>query len=317
MFETGTAPLEIEVLVLPETTLILVASVIEPLRAANRILGRRQYSWRITSPSGTPAMTATRIPVPAERAFVAEGSRPLFVLASYNIDTHLTADLIRLLARAGRTRPAIGAMDSGVWALARAGLLNGRRAAVHQEDIDELAARYPAIETVPDRWVVDGPRFTGAGSSPALDLMLELVRCREGLPLALHIARLFGFERGGPMAPELARRVADTPALAAAIRAMEAHIEDPLPMERIARLAGISARHLQTLFRTRLRVSPAEFDQTLRLNRARQLLGETRRPVLEVAAATGFTSPAAFSRAYRRRHGESPSETRARMGTRG
>lgn len=310
MFGPAGAPPTLEILVLPETTLILLASVIEPLRAANRLLGRAQYEWRITTPGGDAAMTATRIPIPSEGAFAPEGALPLVVLASYNAEAHATPALVRALARAGRARPAVGAAESGVLALARAGLLDGRRAAAHAEDIEDIAARFPAVRMVPDRWVIDGPRFTASGASPAFELMLELVRRREGLPLALAITRLFGFGSGGPLAPDLARRVAETPAVAAAIRAMEAHAGDPLPVERIARLAGVSARHLRTLFRQVLGVTPQDFDRTLRLNRARQMLAETRRPVLEIAAATGFTSPAAFARAYRRAHGESPTGTR-------
>ncbi len=311
MFSPDDSPLEIEVLLMPEATLIALSSVIEPLRAANRQLGRRAYRWRIVSADGQPVRTASEVAVPVTGMFDPSGTVPLVVIASYAVESTDPA-LVRRLARA-QSRSAIGGVEAGVWLLARAGLLNGRRATTHPEDLDEFAARFPAVETVPDRFVVDGPRFTAAAASPALDLMLELVRLRQGLPLAIEIAKLFGFDRASPMAPRIGRVVSRTPPLDRAIREMDANLEDPLPVAAIARAARVSARHLQTLFRTRLGVTPYAFYQTLRLNRARQMLAETRMPALEIAAATGFTSPAAFSRAYRKQHGESPSETRARV----
>ena len=93
---------------------------------------------------------------------------------------------------------------------------------------------------------------------------------------------------------------------------MEANLAEPRPITRIARAAGVGARHLQTLFRDNLGVTPYGYYQAVRLNRARRMLIETRRPALEIAEATGFASPSSFTRAYRRQHGESPRETRGR-----
>jgi transcriptional regulator GlxA family with amidase domain len=149
-----------------------------------------------------------------------------------------------------------------------------------------------------------------------LDLMLELIRVRLGYPLSLEVAKLFTYEQStenpgrSDQAPALTLARPREPHLARAIEAMEAHLDEPWPITRIARAAGVSARHLQTLFRGNLGASPYGHYQALRLNRARRLLIETRMPALEIAELTGFASPASFSRAYRRQHGESPRETR-------
>lgn len=313
MFTPDPDPLEIELLVLPETTLIQVAAVIEPMRAANRLLGRTQFRWVITSPDGAPAPTQSGIPIPAARAFdpLASGA-PLLVFASYNIDRHATGPLIRRLGRAGRARPVIGGIEGGAWAVARAGLLTGRRATTHWEDLDAFATAFPDIHVEPARFVIDGNRFTTGGAGPALDLMLTLIRRRLGYPLALEVAKAFIYEPSGreDQAPALALARSRNPVLAAALAEMEARLDAPVPVERIARAAGVSARHLQTLFHRHLGVAPHAHYLALRLNHARRLLIETGIPAVEIAGAVGFASAAAFARAYRRMHGEAPSETR-------
>lgn len=314
MFIPDPAPLDIEVLVIPESTLISVAAVIEPMRAANRVLGRRQFVWAVTTPDGEPAPTHSGIPVPAARPFDPLASAaPLIVIGSFNIATHMTPGLVRRLGRAGRSRPLIGGVEAGAWVMARAGLLTGRQATTHWEDLEDFAAAYPDVATLPRRFVIDGNRFTTGGAGPALDLMLELIRVRLGYPLSLEVAKMFIYEQPGraEQAPALTLARPREPHLARAVEVMEAHLDEPWPIPRIARAAGVGARHLQTLFRDNLGVTPYGYYLAVRLNRARRMLIETLLPALEIAEQTGFASPASFTRAYRRQHGESPRETRA------
>jgi transcriptional regulator GlxA family with amidase domain len=206
----------------------------------------------------------------------------------------------------------IGGVEAGAWVMARAGLLTGRQATTHWEDLEDFAATYPDIDVVPRRFVVDGNRFTTGGAGPALDLMLELIRMRLGYPLSLEVAKMFIYEQSGHTEQALTLARPHGPHLARAIEVMEANLAEPPPIPRIARLAGVSTRHLQTLFNDNLGVTPYAYYQAIRLNRARRMLIETRRPALEIAELSGFASPASFARAYRRQHGESPRETRGR-----
>src|SRR3546814_2575745 len=82
-------------------------------------------------------------------------------------------------------------VEAGGWLLARAGLLDGRAATTHWEDLEDFAARFPEIAVRPDRFVVDGRTFTSGGASPTFDLMLHLIRSRFGYPLALEVASVF------------------------------------------------------------------------------------------------------------------------------
>lgn len=310
---SGAEPLEIELMIAPGTTLLIVAAVIEPLRAANRVLGRSAFRWKVTTPDGAAARTETGVPIASDGRFAPEGAAPLFVAASYNVDRLYGAPLIRALG-AARRRPYIAGLEAGAWLLARAGLLDGRRATTHWEDLEAFETAYPEIDVVADRFVIDGPRLTAGGALPTMDLMLELIRRSHGYPLALEIAKLIAYDPARPeQAPSLGRLVAGDARVAAAVAAMESHVEDPLSMAQIAEQAGIGLRQLETLFRRTLGEGPKAYYLALRLGLARRMLIEGRRPALEIAGAAGFNSPAAFSRAYRARFGESPAGTRRRM----
>lgn len=312
-------PLALDMLVLPDTNLILVASVIEPLRAANRIAGETLYSWRIFSPDGLPVETQSRIPIPVDGAFRPEReTAPLFVLSSYNWQKSATPQLKMQLSRTARTRSLIAGIESGCWLLAEASLLDGFSATAHWEDHEDFASAYPQIQVLRDRFVIDGKRITTGGSLPTLDLMLDIIRRRQGYSLALEVSRLFIYEQagfraeGGAMPSTGSLRMVDE-RVSRAIRLMEESIEEPLPLARLARRVGISARHLQDLFRKTIGVGPQEHYLALRLNLARRKVIETRQPFADIAVSTGFSAPSAFSRSYRAEFSETPSETRRRL----
>ena len=312
----ATEPLDLDILVLPEATLILVASVIEPLRAANRILGRRLYRWRLVTPDGTPVLTTSGIPIPADGAFApAARAAPLVVVASYNWERSASASLKRRLRQAAGARAAIVGVEAGVWLLAASGLLDGREATIHWEDFDEFASRYPDVGLVRGRYAIDDKRITTGGALPTLDLMLELIRRRQGYSLALEISKLFIYDPAGARElrfhpPSIGHLNRMDARVANAVRIMEDTIDSPIPLARLAGRVGLTARHLQSLFHACLGVGPHTHYLALRLNCARRLAIETRMSMIEIATAAGFNSPSAFSRCYRAHYGESPRATR-------
>ena len=318
MLDPSAETLDIDILVLPETNLILVASVIEPLRAANRISGQTLYRWRLFSPDGLAVETQSRIPVPVDGPFRPDKERaPLFVLSSYQWRASDTPALRMQLSRTARHRSMMAGIESGSWLLAEASLLDGHSVTVHWEDREDFASTYPQISVIGERYVIDGKRITTGGSLPTLDLMLEIIRRRQGYSLALEVSRLFIYEqeRGGGLlqVPALGNmRVADQ-RVSQAVRVMEETVEAPLTLARLARRVGVSARHLQDLFRETMAVAPHRHYLALRLNAARRKVIETRLDFSEIAALTGFNSSSAFSRAYRAHYHESASETRRRL----
>ena len=262
--------------------------------------------------------TRSRIPVPVDGVFRPEKEPyPLFVLSSYQWQASATPLLRRQLSQTARHRTMMAGIESGSWLLAAASLLDGLSVTVHWEDMEEFASRYPQIAVMRERYVIDGKRITTGGSLPTLDLMLEIIRRRQGYSLALEVSRLFIYEHertGGLLqVPALGNmRVADQ-RVSQAVRLMEETVDAPLPLARLARRIGISARHLQDLFHESMGVAPHRHYLALRLNAARRKVIETKAEFADIAALTGFNSSSAFSRSYRAHYHESPTETRRRL----
>jgi len=284
------------------------------MRNANRHLGRDGFRWRVVSPTGAPVPLTCGIELPALGPLAAaEGADVLIVIAGYNQSEIATRPLIAGIRRmAGRFR-ALGAVDAGSWVLARAGLLDGHRATVHWEDLEDFAQAHPDIEVVPDRYVLSRNRFTAGGAAPAADLMLHLIGARCGPAIAGQVAASFLYETQGdgarPQKPGMLPRARDA-RLAGALRMMSAHIEEPLPLETIARAQGLGLRRMEQLFRAALGQGPGAAYLDLRLQAARRMLVDTGHGLQEIALRCGFVDPAGFSRAFRRRFGTPPSRLR-------
>jgi transcriptional regulator GlxA family with amidase domain len=316
LFAPSQDPLALTLLVLPETSLMTLAATVDPMRAANRVAGREVYRWEIVSLDGKAPATSCGLSIPVDGAFIPARRRDmLVVLAAFNVLAHATKPALRAVRTGARHAGMVGGLEAGAWVLGLAGLLDGRAATTHWEDLEEFAARFPLADVRPDRFVVDSPIFTAGGAMPALDLMLALVRARQGLSTALDVASVYIYdETRAPSEAQplvsLGRLREREPRVAAAIRAMEAHLDQPLPVSAIARRGGVSARRLETLFRDAVSASPGAYYLALRLKAARRLVLDTRLPMADVADRTGFSSISALSRAFRREYGLPPTAAR-------
>ena len=185
---------------------------------------------------------------------------------------------LRRVARQGR---AVGGVEAGTWLLGHAGLLEGRAATTHWEDMEDFAAAFPGADVRPDRYVIDGPVFTTGGASPTFDLMLHLVRSRLGMAVALDVASVFIYDQARAATDaqplvSLGRLDGYDPRLAQAIRLMEAHVDRPLTISAIARRTGVTAKALEMIFRKSIGETPGAYYLRLRLNAARRLVVDTQ-----------------------------------------
>jgi transcriptional regulator GlxA family with amidase domain len=312
---TTDVPLVIDLLMVDGFSLMSLAATMEPLRAANRVSGRALYDWRLLSPDGRPVVSSSGVPFPVSGPLDPRPSRDaLIVVAAFEAQRR-SAGLAARLRAIARSRVPIGGIESGSWILAKAGLLDGYRATAHWEEVDEFAAAFPAVDVVADRFVIDRDRLTAGGATPALDMMLHLIRIQHGMTIALNVASIFIYDQEHLPADrqpivQVGRLGFVEPRLTDAIRLMEGSIEEPLAVARIAAEIGLSARSLQTLFVRHLGVAPHAYYLDLRLDAARRLLQQTRRSIVEIAIACGFASASAFSRAFRRRYRRSPRDLR-------
>lgn len=315
IFAASRQPLTLALLVLPQSSILEVASTLDPLRSANRHLGTETYRWRVVTPDGRAAPLTCGIELPSNGPLAAaEGADALVVIAGFRQSEVATAPLIRELSRMAPRLTAMGGIDAGAWVLARAGLLNGHRATVHWEDLEDLAAAHPEVDVVPDRFVIDRDRFTAGGAAPAADLMLHLIRARHGAALALQVAGSFITTARDGAEPQVSPATKPHPRLdprvAAAIARMEGRLDAPEPAAGTAVALGLSPRRLEQLFRQNLGMSPAAYALSLRLQAARRMITDTRHPLAEVALRSGFSSASALSRAFARAFGHPPRRLR-------
>jgi transcriptional regulator GlxA family with amidase domain len=304
-------------LLIPGFALMSYAAAVEPLRAANQLSGRALYTWWHAAPGGRAVEASNGLAIiPDSGADRLREADMVFVCAGGNPATFDDAATLAWLRRLARRGAVIGGISGGPYVLARAGLLDGRRATLHWEHAPSFREAFPEVEVVPSLFVIDGDRMTCSGGVSALDMMVALIARDHGHELAAAVGDWFLLthvrEGMGPQRMDLRARlgVADEK-LIAVLRAMEANLEAPLAREALAGAVGVSLRQLERLFRRHLGRGVQAHYRRLRLDRARLLLRESGMPVVEIALATGFASASQFSRAYRRAFGESPTGTRA------
>lgn len=319
IFQPERTPLKVTLLILSGSSLMCVASAVDPLRAANRVAGETMFDWKIVTVDGQPAITTSGLPIVASGAFET-GEKPdvLVLVGGFGTRDHVSHGLVSAVRRVARAARACGGVEAGTWLLGRAGLLEGRTATTHWEDMEDFAAAFPGADVRPDRYVIDGPVFTAGGASPTFDLMLHLIRTRLGMAVALDVASVFIYDQAKAATDaqplvSLGRLDGYDPRLAQAIRMMEAHVDEPLTIAAIARRIGVTSRALEMVFRKSIGETPGAYYLRLRLNAARRLVLDTRVAMADIAARTGFSSAAAFSRAFSKAFGEAPVRLRRRL----
>lgn len=292
------------------------ASAIEPLRAANRLTGERLFDWWLVSRDGAAVRASNGIDIDVQHA-IGDAIVPdmLLVCAGTPDAGRGDAAMLKWLRGLSRSGVLLGGISLGAYALAYAGLLDGRRCALHWESLRAFGERFPRIRTTSEIFVMDADRCTCSGGTAALDMMLQLITSRHGRALATDVSEQFihprirGTHDSQRMAVQSRLGVANVK-LIAAIGMMEEANEDPRPVQAIAAEVELSPRQLERLFAKYLRLSPSRYYLGLRLQRARNLLLETPKPILDVAVACGFASASHFSRCYRAVYGHKPSDER-------
>lgn len=309
-------PMQIAFVLLPRFSMIAFVSAVEPLRVANRISGKQLYEWHIFSQDGGPVAASNGLILTPEGNLEAASDFGCIALCS-GIDVHKLAEksLLSWLRKMDRKGADLGAICTASHILARAGLLEGHHCTIHWENLPAFAEDFPEIEVTSELFEIDRKRFTCAGGTAAIDMMLNVIAMQHGHELAAEVADQFMHERirdrhdhqrmGLP-----ARLGVRHPKLLSVIQLMEENLEEPLSRSQLAREAGLSTRQLERLFRKYLSRSPARYYLELRLNKARLLLLQTNMSVIDVALACGFVSASHFSKCYRDFFGHTPRKER-------
>jgi transcriptional regulator GlxA family with amidase domain len=281
-----------------------------------------RYEIRIASPDGAPLSCSSGLQLAAHAAIRDVG---------FDIDTLIVAGgrghraaihdtmLIDWLRAAQRRARRTASVCTGAFLLARAGLLDGRRATTHWAFTGRLAHEYPAITVEPDPiFLRDGPIWTSAGVTAGMDLALALVEDDLGSDAALTIARhlVLFLRRPGNQSQFSAALAAREPAREPLREVQRLVIEEPAAthtVEAMAARAGMSPRHFARAFRAETGVTPARYVERVRLEAARARLEDSGQPIAAVAAACGFGTAETMRRSFLRALDVGPAEYRRRF----
>ena len=303
-------------LTLANYSLIAVSNAIEPLRMANRLVGKDVYEWSVVSMDGTPMESSSGLKLSPTGALERLGAVDiLFVCGGINIRDAVSPALLTALRRVAERRVPLGALCTGGYALARAGLLDNFHATIHWENISALREEFPRVLISDQLFTIDRSRFTCSGGTAPLDLMLNLIETKLGSRVSQRVSEQFIVDRvrkdkDRQYIPLRARVGVSHRGLIRVAQLMEENIEKPLSLEKIAKTTGLSRRQIERLFKRDLHTVPKRYYLEMRLSRARELLLQTAMPIMDITAACGFQSPPHFSKCYRHQYGYPPSAER-------
>jgi transcriptional regulator GlxA family with amidase domain len=303
-------------LMVPDFSMIAFTSAIEPLRLANRASGRTLYSWRIFSPDGAPVRASNGVMIAVDGAYADVGPMPaVLVCSGLDVQRFDHRELIAKLRTLAFYGVSIGAVCTGTYVLAKAGLLDGRKCTIHWENHDAFREEFADIEVTQELFEIDRNRFTCAGGTAAIDMMLSMIAKQKGQEIAAMVTDQLIHHRirdaNERQRMELRARLGVAhPKLLAVVSAMENSLETPLSCSDLADDVGLSTRQLERLFRKYIGEAPTKYYLGLRLNRARYLLRQTSMPILTIGLACGFVSASHFSKCYSEHFGRTPSQER-------
>ena len=312
-------------LVAPGTGVLDIAGPWEVLGHANDVLGRAAYELELVGPRAPAVKT--------RHGLVVGGVRPLPRAGARLPDVGDRGGRIAPRAPAGRGSVAsspgcagitggsrrIVSICTGAFVLGEAGLLDGRRATTHWLHLADLRSRFPAAQVVDEGiFVRDGRVWTSGGLTAGIDLTLALVEEDHGHGVAMAVAKrlVLFLRRSGNQAQfssALQRQEKEPPKLRDISSFVLEHVDEALPVDRLAAGIGMSPRTLSRWCREHFDESPAELVRRLRIDEARRLLEETPLPLKDITARTGFGDASTMWRAFTQRLGVTPAAYRQRF----
>jgi transcriptional regulator GlxA family with amidase domain len=319
--------LSVGFVLLPKFTLMALAGFVEALRHAADIKDRSRQihcRWSILGADQRAVKSSCGVAIAAWDTFDDETHYDYIAVVGGLLSGHAAMDpaILRYVKRAAARGTRLIGLCTGSFALARAGLMEGRRCCVSYYHVDEFEQEFSArdIRVVADAlFVVDGARITCAGGLGAVDLAVYLLERHLGSQRAQKSVVQMIFDNVRPPSAPQPRfdagwySAARNPVVRRAVLLMELHMSEPFSVNAIAQQLGISVKKLERLFHAEFSLPPASFYKKIRLEIARKVLKETTRPIMNIALDCGFGDISYFGRAFRAAFGSSPREFRRKQ----
>lgn len=309
-------------LIFPGFPMACLTSMIEPLRAANEIVGRDMFGWTIVSEDGHRVEASAHVWFDPDVSLLGlDGVHHLYLLSgpsSQFADPERSNGKLRKIARHGTV---IGAISGGVFPLARSGLLEGHTASVHWCYEAAFAEEFPDFVPSTDVITLDRRRLTASGAAAAFDLSLHLIEDALDANVATEVACWFqhplvrgqGVSQRKPTFASESTSDMLPPIVRDAVAMFTDNLEDPLNVADVAREVGVSVRQLERMFQKTTGRSPLAYYRMLRMHKARQLLLYGKYKLAEIAAAVGYSSSSTLIRNYTEVFGIHPNEDRKKV----
>ena len=293
-------------------TLLSFSSALDALRIANRMSGKKLYDWTFIGENEEFVSCSAGTQFKLDNSLVElHRDDTILLCGGTAIQESTTKKLIGWLRREARRGLIIGGLCTAAYPMAKAGLLDDKKATIHWENQDSFAEEFLEVELTKTVFVCDGNRYTTAGGTSSIDLLLKIIADEHGEELANAVAdqMIYSSIRTDQDTQRLSvptRIGVRHPKLSKVIQMMEINIEEPISPSILAKDVGMSTRQLERLFRRYLDRSPKRYYMELRLQKARNLLMQTDMSVINVALACGFASPSHFSKCYRAHYDTTP-----------
>ncbi|WP_073255992.1 GlxA family transcriptional regulator [Shimia gijangensis] len=307
-------------LLTPGYSAMTFAMAMETIRVTNLMAGHKVIPTVVCAEGGVPVRDSLGAEFPIDHGLEDIGrDDTIFLCSGANVREVCTPAVLQWVRRGARQGCAIAGLTTGAWIMAEAGLMDELPVTLHWEHRSSFAEKFPDVPLNEYTYVVDNRRYSTAGGTSVIDLILHLVTESEGPELAnlvadqllytnirvlQHSARVQVAERIGMRHPKLSEILA----------LMETNLEEPIRPGDLAKTVNISTRQLERLFRRYLSSTPKKYYMDMRLQRAQHLLLQTNMSVTEVAVACGFNAASHFSRLFRQRYGMSPHKLRGEPG---
>jgi AraC family transcriptional regulator, transcriptional activator FtrA len=239
-----------------------------------------------------------------------------------NLNDAPPANLLKKIRRAHERGARLCTICSGVFLLAAAGILDGKRVTTHWRYADALAKRYPNLSVEPNALYIDeGQILTSAGSAAGLDMLLHVVRNDFGTKVANRVAQrlVLAPHRAGGQAQFVPRPILsdERGRLSALMEWLRSHLKQTHNLQSMAKKAAMSTRTLQRQFNETTGMTPTDWLIRERVGAAKDLLETTAKPMVQVAEQSGFGSEESFRRHFRLIVGVTPTVFRRQFGGRG
>jgi transcriptional regulator GlxA family with amidase domain len=280
---------------------IVTANLLRPGLFTTQTFGVNE--GEVTSDLGLVIRPDARIHCPALQSLDL-----LVVCGGYRTELRAADELIHVLRTAADLGITLAGLWNGAWFLGRAGLLDRYRCAIHPEHRPALAEFCKATQVSSEPYVIDRDRLTASSPSGAFHMALDWIKGLHDKALVEGIEDILAFEESRYRRIKPTENICLSAPLREVVKLMDANLEEPLEMERLATYAGRSRRQLERLFRDQLGTTPQRYYLELRITEARRLLQHTELSQVDVLVACGFVSPSHFSKCYSSYFGYRPSK---------